>query len=281
MLWPSQASVSVNIMGQLSLSPSRANDFRQCPLLYRYRAIDKLPEPKSRAQLLGTLVHGVLEEMFDWPRPERTYPRAVKALKPTWAGILEEKSEEEQQEISELIGEGEFMDFLIDAREMLRGYFVMENPQGFDPHSREKFVKANFDRTPALGFIDRVDVAPTGEIRVVDYKTGKMPTPRFADKAVFQLRFYALLYWRSFGKIPDQLKLMYLKNQDSIVRRPFKEDLEALEDELNKLWEEITSCGASGDFPPKKSRLCDWCAFYAHCPAMGGTVLDYPGWPGS
>lgn len=267
-------------MGQLSLSPSRVNDYRQCPLLYRYRAIDKLPEPKSRAQLLGTLVHGVLEEMFEWPREERTFPRAVKALKPSWAALLHESSEEEQDEISQLIGEEEFLDFLVDARGMLRSYFVMENPQGFDPQSREKFVKAHFDGAPALGFIDRVDVAPTGEIRVVDYKTGKMPSPVFADKAIFQLRFYALLYWRSFGRIPDQLKLMYLKNQDSIVRRPFKEDLEALEHELKQLWEEIRACGKSGDFQPRKSRLCDWCAYHAQCPLFGGRIPPYPGWPG-
>ena len=28
---------------------------------------------------------------------------------------------------------------------------------------------------PVRGFIDRVDIAPTGEVRVVDYKTGKAP----------------------------------------------------------------------------------------------------------
>ncbi len=268
-------------MGQLSLSPSRANDYRQCPLLYRYRAIDKLPEPKTRAQLLGTLVHKVLEEMFDWPQDERTFAHAVKALKPAWAAILDTMPEEDSKEVSTIVGEEDNLDFLIDAREMLRGYFLMENPQGFTPHNREQFVKAEFDGVPALGFIDRVDVAPTGEIRVVDYKTGKMPSPRFEDKAVFQLRFYALLYWRSFGQIPDQLKLMYLKNRDSIVRRPFKEDLEALEQELTQLWEEMCTCGESGDFPPRQSRLCDWCSFQAHCPIFGGPLLPYPGWPGA
>ena len=28
---------------RLALSPSRASDYKQCPLLYRFRAIDKLP----------------------------------------------------------------------------------------------------------------------------------------------------------------------------------------------------------------------------------------------
>jgi putative RecB family exonuclease len=47
----------------LALSPSRASDYNQCPLLYRLRAIDRLPEPKTVAQVKGTLVHAVLEDM--------------------------------------------------------------------------------------------------------------------------------------------------------------------------------------------------------------------------
>lgn len=67
----------------LALSPSRAGDYQQCPLLYRFRAIDRLPEPKTVAQVKGTLVHAVLEEMHKLPRQDRLYPTAVKRLKPT------------------------------------------------------------------------------------------------------------------------------------------------------------------------------------------------------
>ena len=58
-----------------SLSPSRASDFMQCPLLYRFRVIDRLPEKPSEAATRGTLVHAVLERLFDAPAAERTAPR--------------------------------------------------------------------------------------------------------------------------------------------------------------------------------------------------------------
>ena len=61
----------------LALSPSRAGDYQQCPLMYRLKAIDKIPEPKTIHQVRGSLVHAVLEEMFTWPRDQRTYPAAV------------------------------------------------------------------------------------------------------------------------------------------------------------------------------------------------------------
>ena len=30
-----------------ALSPSRVSDFKTCPLLFRFRAVDRLPEPPS------------------------------------------------------------------------------------------------------------------------------------------------------------------------------------------------------------------------------------------
>ena len=42
-----------------ALSPSRAGDFQQCPLLYRLRVLDKVPEPPNAAAAKGTLVHEI------------------------------------------------------------------------------------------------------------------------------------------------------------------------------------------------------------------------------
>lgn len=71
-----------------SLSPSRATDFMTCPLLYRFRTIDRLPEPPTAATARGTIVHSVLEQLFDLPSAERTPERAREMLEPTWAEML-------------------------------------------------------------------------------------------------------------------------------------------------------------------------------------------------
>src|SRR5689334_24689195 len=71
-----------------SLSPSRAGDFLTCPLLYRFRVIDRLPEPPSPAAVRGTLVHAVLERLFDRAAADRT-PEAARALvAPEWSRLL-------------------------------------------------------------------------------------------------------------------------------------------------------------------------------------------------
>src|SRR5687768_7252706 len=76
----------VDVLG--ALSPSRAGDFMTCPLMYRYRTIDRLPEAPSPDAARGTLVHKVLEDLFDLPAPERTPERAADMLVPAWDAIL-------------------------------------------------------------------------------------------------------------------------------------------------------------------------------------------------
>ncbi|QPK82363.1 RecB family exonuclease [Corynebacterium qintianiae] len=258
----------------LALSPSRASDYKQCPLLYRLRAIDRLPEPKTEAQVKGTLVHAVLEEMHGWPREQRTYPAAVKRIVPAW-----EKLVAEDPSVEEPVADR--TQLFVDARTLIRGYFHMENPLGFDSTEQEMYVDGVLPNgVPVRGFIDRVDVAPTGEVRVVDYKTGKKPQPRYSGDAQFQMRFYALVYWRFFGTIPAQLRLMYLKVIDSMFLAPSREELEYFERDLGDLWAKIEADGRGGTFRPRTSKLCGWCSFQAICPAFGGTPPVYPGWPG-
>src|SRR2546421_9853692 len=76
-----------------SLSPSRAGDFMQCPLLYRFRVIDKLPEKPSAAATRGTVVHAVLERLFDAPAAERTASRARSMVPGEWGRLLKARPE--------------------------------------------------------------------------------------------------------------------------------------------------------------------------------------------
>src|SRR5215470_8113416 len=76
-----------------TLSPSRAADFKTCPLLYRFRSIDRLPERPGPDQVRGTLVHAVLERLFDLPADERTPQRAAELVEPEWARLVAENEE--------------------------------------------------------------------------------------------------------------------------------------------------------------------------------------------
>jgi len=93
--------------------------------------------------------------------------------------------------------------------------------------------------------------------------------------------FYALVYWRMFNEIPAQLRLMYLKVNDSMFLNPSREQLEFFERDLGDLWAKIEMDGKAGHFRTKTSKLCGWCPHQSLCPEYGGVPPEYPGWPGS
>jgi putative RecB family exonuclease len=259
-----------------SLSPSRAADFLTCPLLYRFRVIDRLPEPPSAAAARGTLVHAVLERLFDSPPRERTPDVARGLIAPQWQRLVAE-----EPELATLFtDDAERAVWLDEAGVMLDRYFTLEDPTRLEPAHREMSVQTMLATGLTLrGYIDRLDVAPTGEVRVVDYKTGTAPREEYEARALFQMKFYALVLWRTTGTIPRQLQLIYLGNGEIMRWAPDEADLLATERKISALWQAIERARSTGDWRPRQSRLCDWCAHQALCPVFGGTPPPLPAEP--
>jgi putative RecB family exonuclease len=261
-----------------ALSPSRAADFKQCPLLYRFRAIDRLPEPSSSAQLRGSVVHAALEKLYGLPAAQRDRDTALGLLGPAWELMVTERPDLAQQ-----FDTPQREQLLTEAAQLLSGYYRLEDPTRFTPECCEQRVEVELsDGTLLRGFVDRIDVADTGEVRVVDYKTGKAPPAARAlaeFKAMFQMKFYAVALLRSRGVLPARLRLIYLADGQVLDYSPELDELERFEKTLIAMWRAIQSAGATGDFRAKPSRLCDWCAHQALCPEFGGTPPPYPGWP--
>jgi putative RecB family exonuclease len=262
-----------------SLSPSRAADFKTCPLLYRFRTIDRLPEKKSTAAVRGTLVHAVLEKLYDLPAAERTVQAAQALVEPAWAELREEPG------VAELFGaaengsaeDGGVDAWLASAGQLVETYFRLEDPTRIQPAGREELVEVTLpDGLLLRGYVDRLDVAPTGALRVVDYKTGAVPRETFEAKALFQMKFYALVLWRTRGVVAAQLKLLYLKDGDALTYSPDEAELLRFERTLQAIWAAIERAVATGDFRANKTRLCSWCDHQALCPAFGGTPPPFP-----
>ena len=258
-----------------SLSPSRAADFKNCPLLYRFRCVDRLPETPSRAATRGTMVHAVLESLFDLPAAQRTVDAARELLPAAWQRVREE-----EPGVDELFGgdaDGdEFAEWMASAASLVGNYFALEDPSRLEPESREELIEVVVDGLRLRGYVDRLDVNEAGDIRVVDYKTGSTPREAFEAKALFQMKFYALVLWRTRGVVPRQLRLMYLADTDTLSYAPDADELVRFERTVMAIWAAIQRAMQTGDFRPSPSRLCDWCDHKALCPAFGGTPPPFP-----
>lgn len=284
-----QASTPIGLPVGTALSPSRASDFLTCPLLFRFRAIDRIPERPSSAAVRGTLLHAVLEDLFDLPAAERTIEAAKELLLPTWERMLVDNPDAafaldpdaafppDPQAPREALSPAVVMEWISTAEPLLATYFDLEDPTRLEPQARELRVEIQLDDGPPLrGIIDRVDVAPGDLVRVVDYKSGRSPGVGFEQKALFQMRFYALMLWRINGNIPTRLQLIYLGDSQVLKYDPTEAELIAFEKTLRALWSTITRVAAEGSWAPKPSKLCNWCDHHDRCPAKGGTPPDLP-----
>jgi putative RecB family exonuclease len=278
---PSQAvndaaepSADDGILG--ALSPSRASDFMTCPLLYRFRVIDRLPERPGLAATRGTVIHAVLEELFDLPASDRTPERAGVLVRPAWERLLAAEPDLAALFADDADGSA-LSGWLASAAELVGRYFTLEDPRRLEPRERELYVETVLDSGLVLrGYVDRLDVANGGAMRVVDYKTGRAPGAGYEAKALFQMRFYALVLWRLRGVVPRLLQLVYLGSGEVLRYEPDEADLRATERKVRALWEAITRAVETGDWRPSPSKLCEWCDHKVRCPAFGGTPPPLP-----
>ena len=113
-------------------------------------------------------------------------------------------------------------------------------------------------------------------MRVVDYKTGSTPREAFEARALFQMKFYALVLWRTRGVLPRQLKLIYLADRDTLSYSPDEHELTKFEQPCGRSGRRSSAPTALGEFRASPGRMCEWCHHQVRCPAFGGTPPPFP-----
>jgi putative RecB family exonuclease len=221
-------------------------------------------------------VHAVLEHLFDLPAMQRTPEQARALVGPQWELLLE--TEPEVATLFSAENNVALAEWLAGAEELVTRYFRLEDPRCLEPADRELYVETTLDSGLHLrGYVDRLDrAAGTGELRVVDYKTGNAPPAGFEQRALFQMRFYALVLWRIYEHVPRLLQLIYLGSGEVLRYEPDEADLTATERKLAALWRAIERAGRTGDWRPNPGPMCSWCAHQELCPAFGGTPPPLP-----
>lgn len=248
-----------------SLSPSKVSSFKDCALAFRLSAIDRLPEPPSPPAIKGTLVHRALELLFCQPPEQRSVTDALACL---------DQARAEMRSDPEFIGLGldaeSEAEFAADAEVLVRRYFKLEDPAKVHPIGLEIMLEAKVGTLTLRGIIDRLDLDPDGGLVVTDYKTGSPPGVAFEQSRLGGVHFYAFLCEQVLGRRPDRIQLLYLKEPVAIVSRPSEQSIRGLRQRALAVWSAVERACEKEDFRPHPSRLCDWCAYQAYCPAFGG-----------
>ena len=253
----------------LKLSPSSATDFKNCPQLFKYRSVDRLPEPVSGAAARGSLVHAVLERLFSEPPHDRTPARAEELLEALWLQVREDP------EFRPVGLPGPEEDSWLEAgRRLLRNYFKLEDPREMEASQLEWWVEYELPDVHLRGIIDRLEEQPDGSWVLTDYKTGRIPGEQRELAAFFGLRFYALVCWRAFGVIPKEIRLVYLSDPAVLTLNPHEGMLLAFERQMLALGKAIKRASDLDDWRTRPTPYCMSCSFQTLCPAWVQTSED-------
>jgi len=249
-----------------TLSPSRAGDFKRCPQLFKFRSIDRLPEPTTIYQARGTTAHLALERFYDLTPEERSPDQLFDLFREAWTEV---RGTEEFKDLFETAEDERAWG--LESLELLANYFAVEDPRAIDPVERELDMLEDLEGITIRGILDRIDREEDGRLVITDYKSGKAPPEQYSLPAFFALKIYALLIRQIMNETPKELRLLYL-NGPTLYRLEIDDrQLDAMDSQLRALWAAIERAMSTGKFPTRPGKLCSWCSFQDICPAFQGS----------
>ena len=242
------------------LSPSSSATFDGCALKWKFKYVDRLPDPSGQAALVGSFVHLVLEHLCQLPNKLRTKDQAKLIAKELWPTF-----ELEEDYTALELNEAEARAFRWQSWIATEGLWSLEDPADVEVVSTEQKVKTNLNGVPFKGIVDRVDRI-NGELVISDYKSGKLPGSRWRNDKIQQVMLYAAAIAETGDETPTRARLLYL-GQRSLEVSVTERRLEKSKEELGQIWENVQAACTTEDFEPKPSVLCGWCSFVESCPA--------------
>ena len=248
------------------LSPSSIGLFRDCPQKFKISYIDKIKEPPSWHLHLGSFVHEVLEFLYKEDSSYRTQETIKKIATDRWIdGDWENKVESLENK------PGTLLDFKRAAFESITNLWTIEDPAETEIDGMEVEVIATVSGVAMKGYIDRFIFSEDGTVVISDYKTGKIPNPKYKseDDKFFQLLCYALMLDASEQETTSKLELLYLTQKAKHDLFVTQQNLEKARSVIVKTRSEIEFACESEEFKCNVTVLCNYCHYkkIGICPA--------------
>ncbi|MCX6781342.1 MAG: ATP-dependent DNA helicase [Candidatus Magasanikbacteria bacterium] len=253
-----------------SFSFTQLKSFETCPYQYWFAHVLKLPIRSKWTMNFGRSIHGTLQEwyellreragaqqvsLFETAAPKSTEPPEVSALvemlKRNWIsdGYPTRAFEDKKR---------------AEAETMMRDYYREHSGKWTVPTFIEQRFKMVIGGEVLTGSIDRMDALPSGEIEIIDYKTGSPKTSedlKFEDKE--QLLIYQLAATRQFNQTPTLLSYYYVQNNEKASFVAKEKDLEKIEKFVGETVAEIRTSNFAAT---PSSHACGNCDFKDVCP---------------
>lgn len=247
----------------LSLSYSAYATYEQCPKMYAYRYIEKLPSRQNAAMSYGSSIHNTLYKfllpllprdnsqtsLFEEPHIiDLSLKRLFELLDENWSEFgYSDRKEMFQRKV-------EAMDLLGRWHHKYTGHFGT-------PIILETKFSLSVGDVVITGRFDRIDRLEDGSVHIIDYKTGRLRSQDSVD-ADSQLSIYALAATQSLHLRVGKLSL-YFVTQDKEMSTIRSE--KSLSEFTTKLAHTGSQIQQQHFVPTPSIETCSHCDFASIC----------------
>jgi DNA helicase-2/ATP-dependent DNA helicase PcrA len=238
----------------LRLSFAQMDDYRTCPLKYRYVHVLRVPLLAHHRVVYGSAMHKAVQRYFQARLHGQAFGEEdlVAAFRAAWIseGFLSREHEEARLQAGE---------------EALRKFHRADALDPLVPTAVEQEFTFFVEQTKVMGRYDLV-VERDGQVTILDFKTSAMDDEKRARERAresLQLDIYALAHLKTTGRLPDWVELRFLESGLAGGKRPTLEEAANTEAAIR----EVASALRSRAFPARPSYMaCGHCAFRDICP---------------
>ena len=249
----------------MAYSVAKIELFDRCPLAYRLKYIDKMPEVAPEIYLEGRAFHQVAEQYVTW---------CLKHGRTTDFNYLAQLEREKAAELPAELEES--------FRNMCRTYMGTHLVDFHDADDVlvEERIGIGKDFSPCDYFDNRcflrgiVDLAVkrNSTITLTDYKTTWRVPPKTEDEKSLQMTAYALLIFSVFPDVERiQVVLDYVRYG---IEHRFTVDRNREDEIRERILSRIERIEKEEQFKARVSTFCEWCPFSYMCPEIKTAVSE-------
>lgn len=143
---------------------------------------------------------------------------------------------------------------------LVNGFWQSNSADFGRPLMLEKRFRLPIGSDSIEGIVDRIEDLGSGDVEVIDYKSGSAPAGDPARDSL-QLSIYALACRDHWGLQPRRVSLYYLTDNTKSTATVDAARLEATRAEIVATGGRI----AAADFPPEPGERCEYCDFAGRC----------------